>query len=761
MSVPNYPCDQDLPFLVQIKFDDYAEQLAAMSGDIGKPLVSVGTTPAKVERASPRAMLTRYVGLNVKLTELHNVLASAGVNNSWIRGEPGTGKTAVLDEFIRARTQKRLSSSMLGGPFFMFNVSRFLAEPPPTWVDVFNRSLDYVERNHGLLIIDHIDDLVKASSDSSDRIMQSLIACLESSEYIQAIIISDTKNNSSIADAATGIFRCFQVTEIDELSLDLLKPVLMSQFRRLSEVHNVDYSDGVADEITRLLGRYPGRAFTSTKRPEKAISFADKVGAMVRINVFAEPVELAELRDEIGALRDTLDVTRHGQGAPGAATSTIETRLAALRSAYNAANATYEKKFGPYLKAKAGLDAIESRLGPIEAKQQEDRTAEERREFNTLKDGLPPARSAVAREEHQLYKVRPEVTKADVRKIFSDYSGVPLSNLSANKLERLATLEIKLGSEIFGQEAPVKAVAKVWRERELGVSDPSRPAGVLLFTGGTGLGKTELTKVLARWDGGEAASPAILRMSEFKDKSAVSRLTGAAPGLIGFDDGAPTMEECENKDIVVFDEIDKADPNIYDVMMQILEEGEITLSNGKKISFKGKLMIITTNAVTADDLTADELNRQDEFQEKIRSVLCEAKSKDTGLSLFRPEFIGRVDEVYVYKTLDKTTALKILQKELKKINRDYQERGITIDSDDSVLLPIIEKHYVPSQGGRSPRQIVKKRIRPMVTDYLMARMLEKKGDESPLHEKLRLQFDSVSDTFSLTRIASGSMALCA
>jgi ATP-dependent Clp protease ATP-binding subunit ClpA len=211
------------------------------------------------------------------------------------------------------------------------------------------------------------------------------------------------------------------------------------------------------------------------------------------------------------------------------------------------------------------------------------------------------------------------------------------------------------------------------------------------------------------------------------------------------------MEECENKGIVVFDEIDKADPNIYDVMMQILEEGEITLSNGKKISFKGKLMVITTNAVTAADITAEELNNQDEHQEKIRTVLCEAKSKDTGLPLFRPEFIGRVDEVYVYKTLDYDTALKILRKELTKINRDYQERGISIESDDAALRPIVEKHYVPSQGGRSPRQIVKKRVRPMVTDYLMARMLERKGDESALNEKLRLQFDFATDCFSLSR----------
>lgn len=742
-TVPNYPAGEDMPFLLQVRFDEYAKRLAGISGETGGAAYA-GPSP-------PRALLTRYVGLSVRLKELHTVLASAGVNSMWIRGEPGTGKTALVDEFIRARTDKRLSSSMLGGPFFLFNVSLFLARPPQSWVDGFNKALEYVANNHGLIIIDHIDDLVKASGESSDRMMQSLIACLESNDDVQAVIISDTKNNDSIANAVTGILRCFQVMEMEEQSLDSLKPVLMSHFRRLSAVHNIDYSEPVADEIIRLLSRYPGRAFTASHHPEKAIAFADKVGAMVRIRVFAEPLELAELRDKMGALRDRLDVTRHGDAASESKVAAIESQLVTLRANYSDANRKYEDRFGPYIKAKNTLDDIESRLGPIEAKPQQDRSTEERRDFNTLKDGVVPARLAVVREEQKLHQIRPEATKPDVRKIFSDDSGIPLSNLSANKLDRLSALEADLETEIFGQDAPVKAVAKVWRERELGVSDPTRPAGVLLFTGGTGLGKTELTRVLARWDGGESALPALLRMSEFKDRSAISRLTGAAPGLIGFDDGAPTMEECESKDIVVFDEIDKADPNIYDVMMQILEEGEITLSNGKKISFKGKLMIITTNAVTADDISKEELNKQDENQEKIRTVLCEATSKETGLALFRPEFIGRVDEVYVYKTLDHETALKILRKELVKINRDYQERGISVEADDAVLRAIIAKHYVPSQGGRSPRQIVKKRVRPMVTDYLMGRMLERKGDESALNEKLRLQFDFATDCFAINR----------
>lgn len=750
-GVPSFVTSEGLPFLLQVRLDEYAKRLAMLFDDI----IDLGRTQTKCKTAGetqPAAdpLLTRYVGFNVKLTELHTVLASAGVNSMWIRGDPGTGKTALVDELIRARTEKQLSSSMLGAPFFLFNVSLFLTQLPTDWLSNFNKAVDIVKNSHGLLIIDHIDDLVQASHDYSDRLMQSLIAALDSSDDIQCIIISNSKNNDAVFNAATGIMRRFQVMEMDEPGLDGLKPVLMSHFRRLSKTHNVEYSEPVADEIIRLLGRYPARAFTISKRPEKAISFADKVGAMVRINVFADPIELAELRDQMGALRDTLEVTRRNHGLGAAAIATMETQLAALREKYAATNRAYEDRFGGYLKAKRSLDDIESRLGPIEAKSQTGRTADEKRDFNTLKDGMQPARDGLAREERKLHAVKPEVTRADVRKIFSDYSGVPLSNLSANKLERLSCLEANLAAEIFGQEAPVKAVVKVWRERELGVSDPSRPAGVLLFTGGTGLGKTELTKVLARWDGGEAALPAIIRMSELKDKSAVSRLTGAAPGLVGFDEGAPTIEECESRDIVVFDEIDKADPNIYDVLMQILEEGKITLSNGKKISFRGKLIVITTNALRAEDITEDELNNQDQHQEKIRALLCEAKSKDTGLALFRPEFIGRVDELYVYKDLDQGAALKILEKEIGKINRDYQERGISILSDETSMRAMIEKHYVPSQGGRSPRQIVKKRIRPIVTDYLMGRMLERTDDKSPLSERLHLNFEPVLDQFSLT-----------
>jgi ATP-dependent Clp protease ATP-binding subunit ClpA len=738
--VPHSAPDADMPFLLQVEFADYARKLETIADN---------HTGADGD-TSTVGLLSRYIGLNDSLATMSTILASAGVNGVWIEGEAGSGKTALAEDFIRARAGRTLGGLMAGRPFFIFDVSRFLIQTPSSWVEVFIKALAHVRTKRGLIIIDNIDDLVKASGETSDRLMHALLASLGRGTDVQCVIVSRSANGEAIANASTGIRGQFQSIATKEPSLDELKPMLMAHFPRLGRFHDIDYSESIADEIIRLLGRYPGRAFTASKRPENAISFADKVGALARLNVFAEPAELAELRDRIGALSDAREVICGGGAVTGGAHAVGGDELDELRSRYGRANQTYQNRLGPVLKAKQALGEIEGKLAPLDAKDQADRTPEERQDFNTLMDGLRAAREGLARAEKKHAATRSRATKADVRGIFSEYSGVPIASLSANKIERLEGLEASLGADIFCQEAPVKAITKVWRERELGVSDPTRPAGVLLFTGGTGLGKTELTKVLARWDGGESAMPAIIRMSELKDRSAVTRLTGAAPGLIGFDEGAPTMEQCESKDIVVFDEIDKADPSIYDVVMQILEEGEITLSNGKVIRFRGKLIVITANAVTAKDLTENEISHQDKNQESIRQKLCDALSKDTGRPLFRPEFIGRIDEVYVYRDIDPDSAMKILRKDLAKVSRDYQERGISIEAGDAALRLIIGEHYVPSQGGRSPRQIVKKRIRPIVTEYLMRRLSERKGDQSPLNETLHLTFDPLADTFGFS-----------
>ena len=351
---------------------------------------------------------------------------------------------------------------------------------------------------------------------------------------------------------------------------------------------------------------------------------------------------------------------------------------------------------------------------------------------------------AVEREEKNLYPDLPIVTVAHVRKIFSKESGIPASSLSENQLLRLAKLDKFLDDVIFLQADAKAALSKAYREREMGVSDPRRPAGVIVFTGGTGLGKTELVKQLAKFDGGDAAEPVIIRLSEFKGKSAATKLLGADPGNVGYDDGSPFLDpiDANGRAIVLLDEADKADPTVFDILMQVLEEGKIRNSKGRLIDFKDTIIIIATNGLLAKDLSANERQDQEAICERLGHVI----NKDTGEIQFRPEFIARCDEVVVFEDLGTPEVVKILHKEVKTINTDYKDRGVSVELDNDTAQRIIAKYHVPSANGRGPRKIVKRLIRPHITNYLLARMQETIGSEKPLNDHLRIDFDGTAVT---------------
>jgi ATP-dependent Clp protease ATP-binding subunit ClpA len=276
----------------------------------------------------------------------------------------------------------------------------------------------------------------------------------------------------------------------------------------------------------------------------------------------------------------------------------------------------------------------------------------------------------------------------------------------------------------------------------MGVSSPSGPAGVMLFTGSTGLGKTELTEVLARFDGGENAKPIRIALSEYKGKGAVSRLTGADPGLIGFDLGSPTLEEVEKNPrvILMFDEIDKADPSVFDVLMQILEKGEIRLASGKLLDFKNTIVVLGSNSLKAEDLTDDEMAHQDLHQDEIRKKLLQARSKDTGELLFRPEFIRRIRDIFVFQPLGKPQYVDILAKEIRKVNRDYAGNNIKVDLERGTAETLVSHFNIDSMGGGGPKWIVDQVVRSRLTDYLMDRLMETRGDKSKINDRLRIEF---------------------
>ena len=728
-TIPNKITDDAFPFLREIDFTQYEERLAAT---------------ALMQRDAPGAdahtAMNRIVQSNLRLDDLRMILASSGSNSAWITGKKGVGKTTLVDALLRARAQKRLTSQLMGKPFFIFDVNDFFVEGADgEWVDKFRKSLDLVAQRHGLVIINHIDDFVQMAKGDAGRLINALVSRLEKNGGFQSIIISEDEKSEMVAEASTGIARRFVQLPIDkEPALNDLKPILMAHFVRLEAIHNVNFTDEAADEIIRLLTRFPGQAFTGA-RPANAIAFADSVAAYVRMNMYAEPAELAVLREKLGTLHDMQAIL--GSDGKDEAFAEAGRQIAELQPRYDAEHAAWMKKFEPLFAEQAKLDQLTRKAEELEQKGS-NRTPKENDIFDILAPSLAPARAAVQVAEKALYPEPPRVTARHVQAVFNDRAGVSFESMNEDTIERLGRLEPYLNGEIFLQDAAKKGLARVYRAREMGVSNPSGPAGVMLFTGGTGLGKTELTEVLARFDGGENAKPIRIALSEYKGKGAVSRLTGADPGLIGFDKGSPTLEEVEKnpRAILMLDEIDKADPSVFDVLMQILEKGEIRLASGKLLDFRNTIIVLGSNALKADDLSNEEMAHQDLHQDGIRQKLLQVRSRDSGEILFRPEFIRRIRDIYVFQQLGKPQYVDILLKEVGKVNRDYGDNNIKVDVDKATAEALVNHFNIDSMGGGGPGWIVNHVIRSRLTDYLTDRLTETRGDKSKIHDRLRIEF---------------------
>jgi ATP-dependent Clp protease ATP-binding subunit ClpA len=718
-------------FIREVDFGAYAELLSVISNEFRE-----APRPADQPAAANGQKLARIVGFQQPLDKLRMILASAGVNNAHIEGPRGIGKTSLVDGLIRLRAERRMGSRMMSKPFYLMDVSTFFKLGREDWVKQFDRAMTYVADHRGLVIIDHFDDFVRMADGEAARLVNTLVSALENYEDIQSVIISERDHADDIRSVAIGLERRFQKLPIEkEVDTKQLKQILLAQFRKLEALHNVDFTEEAADEIIRLTSRYPGRAFNEP-RPKNAVKFADRTAAYVRLTQYSEPPEVTLLREDIAVLTDQIALLNDDEKAVHQA---VCDELKNKKADFARKDAEWKEKFLPLLRLQENVVAEEAVINRFEKKGNA-RTKQEDEVYGKARRNRDEYQRKLAEIERTLSPKPPCVMAVHIRKVFSDESGVPLSNLSQDRLLRLAQLDSVLDSQIFKQERAKRALAQVYRAREMGVSDPSRPAGVLVFLGGTGLGKSELVKVLTRFDGGDGAEPVIIRFSEFKSETAVQKFLGADPGFAGFEQGAKFLDplRLNSRSILLIDEADKAHPTMFDLLMQAFEEGVITTSQGIQIPLKDMIIVMAMNGITAASFTKTEEFENDALVREKLSTLRNEK----GQLLFRPEFIGRIDEVVVFENLDKADAERILEKEIAQLNKDYRDRGLYVDPDDEATnAKIIERYHDASLGGRSPRAIVKQHIRPLLTNYVMKRAMEANGQDVP-KENIALQIDA-------------------
>ena len=705
-------------FLKEIDFKAYAEQLKPLD----TAFQAAGTQI--VEAPLPGKKLSRIVGVERYLSDLRMILSSSGARNAWIKGARGIGKTSIMEALLRLRAEDRLGSKLMSKPAYLIDVSTFFKFERVEWVKQFEAAMQYAGSHRGLVVIDHFDDFIRMADGESARLVNTMVSALENCEGMQAVIISDQTHDQAIRESGVGIERLFEdLVIVDEPTTDQMRNILTAHFMTLERAHNVDFTASVADEMLRLMDRYPGRAFIGA-RPKTLLKFADRVATYVRQTQYSEPPEVTLLREEVANLADQVAIFNDSEKK---ANQAVVEALTAKRKEFVEKDAAWRVKFKPLFDMRRKIATTDAVISQFEQKGTA-RSAAEDQIYGRARKEKQELLEKVAATERSLAPQAPEVTAMHVKMVFANASGVPLSNLSQDRLQRLAALTPALNAQIFKQEPAKTALARIYRARELGVSDPSRPAGVIAFLGGTGLGKSELVKALVRFDGGDSAEPVIIRLSEFADKSSVKKLTGADPGLVGYDDGAQLLEplRINPRAFLLLDEADKAHPALFDVLMQMFEEGLITTSQGIKIPLKDTIIVMAMNGLTACDFESPEEMAN---EESVRAKMLQMKSAD-GQPLFRPEFLGRIDSVVVFQDLEEADAVKIFGKELNKVNADYRDRGLSVKLDDAPTnTAIVHQYHVAALGGRSARAIVKKHVRPLLTDYALLRAMRAAGQE--------------------------------
>jgi len=324
----------------------------------------------------------------------------------------------------------------------------------------------------------------------------------------------------------------------------------------------------------------------------------------------------------------------------------------------------------------------------------------------------------------------PHVTPEDIAEVISMWTGVPLMQLETEESARLLNMESKIGEHIIGQDEAIETISKAIRRARAGLKDPSRPVGSFIFLGPTGVGKTELTKALAEFMFGSEESLIQLDMSEFMERHSVSRLVGAPPGYVGYEDAGQLTEAIRRRpySIVVFDEIEKAHQEAHNMLLQIMEEGHLTDARGRKVDFRNAIIIMTTN-VGADmiqrqstfgfSLTVDEAQEEAQAYKEMQKKLTEALKRN-----FRPEFINRLDSVIVFRSLNKEDIRKIVQLELNKVNDRLEESDIRLRATEAALEFFADEGYNPEMGARPLRRVIQHRVEDKLSDALLSKKFE-------------------------------------
>lgn len=728
-------------FIREIDFVEYKVRLPRF---VGEP----GYEPPTVENVTTR--IPRVVGFIDEIARIQEVLTSWFTNSVLITGEEGVGKSALLLAFLNKVALGEMAPALLSKRYFLCDIHEFDKLAPRDQVVQFDRAMEYISQVESAFLCDRLDDFVaNCGGDRSRRLIGSLLNALENLRMV-AIMISQAENRDKINETSTLFSRAVKEVPVLERDAVTTRAILRQMIPRFERLHRVVIGDDAVSETMRLDQRYEGRLKGAS--PNRQIEFLDQLAASVNIAKYGKPIDLLQQEAQLVELLGELDALQQSVRPSTKKINAVREQIRVLRETLQPNLDAWTAKFAAIRKNRDDLLEASVTLAPYQEKyaRYQESKGRELAEGEVAPDPLTQdemnqrdkwmnverlLRQQLADKEKTIYAEAPHVTITDVQTRFSKIADVSARAVSTNDADRLLRIESELGLTVFGQDHAKRALANIYRTRAAGTSDPTRPAGVTFLTGSTGCGKTELVKALAHYDG----TPIITyNMSLYTDASSVSRIMGAAPGLVGFGTVVtmPDAVQRTPKCILFLDEIEKAHPDLQRTVMQVMDEGVMPNSQNIPVFFKDAILVFASNVISAHDL-ADGERDNDKI---VRKHLTEVINPKTNLPYFLPEFIGRIDSVQVFDDVTSEIAKMILLKEIGDINKGVSARGYFVEMDSTTDDDIIAAYFDPTQGGRSIRQLSKNVLRPLVTQHLLTRQAAEQQDDGDL-QPMRLTID--------------------